>query len=190
MAANAPHKCGREKNMKKSLMIPAFVAAVVFAGGIAHADTVKVPVNKVTAEGIGNEIGAVTFVDTPEGVDIIVDLAGLSAGEHGMHVHQNPSCAPAAGKDGKMGAALAAGGHFDPDNAGVHAGPGKKGHKGDLPFITADAQGNAKEKLSAPGISTKDISKRALMIHAGGDNYSDNPPLGGGGGRIACGVIK
>jgi Cu-Zn family superoxide dismutase len=29
------------------------------------------------------------------------------------------------------------------------------------------------------------------MIHAGGDNYSDQPvPLGGGGARIACGVVK
>jgi superoxide dismutase, Cu-Zn family len=29
------------------------------------------------------------------------------------------------------------------------------------------------------------------MIHSGGDNYSDAPaPLGGGGARIACGVIK
>lgn len=29
------------------------------------------------------------------------------------------------------------------------------------------------------------------MIHAGGDNYSDKPEkLGGGGSRIACGVIK
>jgi Cu-Zn family superoxide dismutase len=29
------------------------------------------------------------------------------------------------------------------------------------------------------------------MIHAGGDNYSDTPkPLGGGGERIACGVVK
>jgi len=28
------------------------------------------------------------------------------------------------------------------------------------------------------------------MIHAGGDNYSDSPaPLGGGGARIACGVL-
>ena len=28
------------------------------------------------------------------------------------------------------------------------------------------------------------------MIHVGGDNYSDMPlPLGGGGARIACGVI-
>ena len=29
------------------------------------------------------------------------------------------------------------------------------------------------------------------MIHDGGDNYADDPkPLGGGGGRIACGVIR
>lgn len=29
------------------------------------------------------------------------------------------------------------------------------------------------------------------MIHAGSDNYSDDPkPLGGGGDRIACGVIQ
>ena len=29
------------------------------------------------------------------------------------------------------------------------------------------------------------------MIHAGGDNYSDQPkPNGGGGARIACGVIE
>jgi Cu-Zn family superoxide dismutase len=28
------------------------------------------------------------------------------------------------------------------------------------------------------------------MLHAGGDNHSDHPaPLGGGGARIACGVI-
>lgn len=29
------------------------------------------------------------------------------------------------------------------------------------------------------------------MVHAGGDNHSDHPqPLGGGGARFACGVIK
>jgi len=31
----------------------------------------------------------------------------------------------------------------------------------------------------------------ALMVHAGGDNHDDHPaPLGGGGARIACGVIN
>jgi Cu-Zn family superoxide dismutase len=30
-----------------------------------------------------------------------------------------------------------------------------------------------------------------LVIHIGGDNYSDQPqPLGGGGARIACGAIE
>ena len=26
------------------------------------------------------------------------------------------------------------------------------------------------------------------MVHAGGDNYSDEPKLGGGGKRVACGT--
>ena len=35
------------------------------------------------------------------------------------------------------------------------------------------------------------LAGKALMIHAGGDNYSDEPkPLGGGGARVACGVIR
>jgi Cu-Zn family superoxide dismutase len=29
----------------------------------------------------------------------------------------------------------------------------------------------------------------ALMLHAGGDNYTDQPALGGGGARLACGVV-
>jgi len=32
---------------------------------------------------------------------------------------------------------------------------------------------------------------RAFVIHEGGDNFSDQPkPLGGGGARIACGVLS
>jgi len=36
-----------------------------------------------------------------------------------------------------------------------------------------------------------EVKNRALMIHVGGDNYSDKPEsLGGGGARYACGVIN
>jgi Cu-Zn family superoxide dismutase len=36
-----------------------------------------------------------------------------------------------------------------------------------------------------------DVKGRSIMIHSGGDNYSNQPaPLGGGGARIACGVVK
>lgn len=39
--------------------------------------------------------------------------------------------------------------------------------------------------------SVEALEGHALIIHAGGDNYSDAPaPLGGGGARLACGVIN
>jgi len=52
-------------------------------------------------------------------------------------------------------------------------------------------KGEAKDKLEVKGLSLADFEGKALMIHAGGDNFSDTPkPLGGGGERIACGVVK
>jgi Cu-Zn family superoxide dismutase len=54
------------------------------------------------------------------------------------------------------------------------------------------ADGTDSETLVAPRITDVNVLKgHSLMIHAGGDNYSDQPkPLGGGGARIACGVIQ
>ena len=44
----------------------------------------------------------------------------------------------------------------------------------------------------APRLKKLDeVRGHSIMIHAGGDNHSDHPaPLGGGGPRMACGVIK
>ncbi|MCD6061548.1 MAG: sodC, partial [Moraxellaceae bacterium] len=51
--------------------------------------------------------------------------------------------------------------------------------------------GKAAQPVLAPRLKAKDLKGRALMVHAGGDNHADHPaPLGGGAGRIACGVIK
>lgn len=175
--------------MKKTAFGFCLCLAIISAAGICFAESLQVPVNRVNPDGAGEGIGTVTFVDTPDGMDILVDILGLAEGEHGMHIHENPSCAPAV-RDGGNVPALAAGGHWDPDGASSHKGPMNGGHKGDLPFITADASGMAKETLSIKGLFTKDIHGRSLMIHAGGDNYSDNPPLGGGGARAACGVIE
>ena len=38
-------------------------------------------------------------------------------------------------------------------------------------------------------LSTADLKGKALIVHAGGDTYRDEPPLGGGGARVACGVV-
>lgn len=175
--------------MKKTFIYAGFCATLLMGAGYAVADEIKIPVNQVNPDGIGKEIGEIAFVDVPDGVEILVDLNSLPSGEHGMHIHQNPSCAPAE-QDGKMVAALGAGGHWDPADSKHHLGPGKDGHKGDLPFITANAQGLAKQKLAVKGLTTKELRGHSVMIHAGGDTYTDTPPLGGGGARIACGVIK
>ena len=51
--------------------------------------------------------------------------------------------------------------------------------------------GKATKAVVVPHLTVSDVKSRSIMIHAGGDNYSDQPaPLGGGGARIACGVVK
>jgi Cu-Zn family superoxide dismutase len=41
----------------------------------------------------------------------------------------------------------------------------------------------------APKLKLSEVQGRALVIHAGGDNYSDSPENGGGQGRIACDIV-
>ena len=87
--------------------------------------------------------------------------------------------------------ALAAGGHFDPAKTGKHLGPYGDGHLGDLPPLYVDAEGKSTVPVLAPRIKLSDIKGHSLMVHVGGDNFADHPhPLGGGGARIGCGVIK
>jgi Cu-Zn family superoxide dismutase len=176
--------------MKRSFLIGA-ACAVGFSVSYAWADADKaVDVHSVSAEGIGESIGTITFRDTEHGLEIVPNLKGLTAGEHGFHIHENPDCGPKE-KDGKMVAAQAAGPHYDPHATGKHLGPHGAGHQGDLPKLTVGEDGVASSALHVEGLKVADILNRSVMVHAGGDNYSDVPaPLGGGGARIACGVIK
>jgi Cu-Zn family superoxide dismutase len=144
----------------------------------ANAAEIKIPMTLVTG---GQSIGYVEAQDTPKGVLITPYLFDLPPGSHGMHVHQYPTC----GRD-----ALDAGGHWDPNSTDSHKGPYKKGHLGDLPVLKVNEQGKAVTPVLAPHLTVKDLYGHSLMIHAGGDDYSDDPPMGGGGDRIACGVIS
>jgi Cu-Zn family superoxide dismutase len=90
-----------------------------------------------------------------------------------------------------MTAALGAGGHLDPAGSKVHGTPWGEGHLGDLPPLFVDSAGKASSPVLAPRLKAADLKGRSLMVHAGGDNHADHPaPLGGGGARLACGVIK
>lgn len=158
--------------------------------GMAHAGSVDVPMSLVSADGTAQKIGAITVSETRYGLLFTPNLKNLPAGIHGFHVHEKGSC-DAGLKDGVRVAALGAGGHFDPKNTGQHLGPYADGHMGDLPAIYVTADGSANYPVLAPRFkSLSEIKGRALMIHAGADNHSDTPkPLGGGGDRVACGVI-
>jgi Cu-Zn family superoxide dismutase len=156
---------------------------------LAFAAETSVTLNLASSQGVGSAVGTVRIVETPYGLAFYPDLKGLPPGLHGFHVHEKPACTP-ADKDGVAVAALAAGGHFDPQGTQRHGEPWGDGHLGDLPALYVAADGTASTPVLAPRLKLSDVRNRSLMMHAGGDNHSDQPaPLGGGGARVACGVI-
>ena len=151
----------------------AMVTLVVCAGAQAASEDVEM--NLVTSQGVGQSIGTVKITETDKGLEFAPDLKAL----------------PPAMKEGKPTAAEAAGGHLDPHNSGKHEGPEGMGHLGDLPVLVVNNDGKATDPVVAPRLKKLDeVKGKALMVHVGGDNMSDQPkPLGGGGARYACGVI-
>jgi len=163
----------------------------LFAGALAGTTQAgTITLHEATDEGPGDSIGTVTVTESEYGLVFTPDLKNLDEGIHGFHVHQNPTCQPGE-KNGETVPALAAGGHYDPDNAGRHGTPWGDGHLGDLPALYVDSEGRATLPVLAPRLEMDDLKGRAVMVHGGGDNYSDQPkPLGGGGPRMACGVVE
>jgi Cu-Zn family superoxide dismutase len=197
------------KNTRAALLVCAFAAAATANAQTTPTDQstkapqtpvpaaagasnqLQAPMTLVTAAGPGKMIGVVSITESPNGLVFTPKLTDLPPGPHGYHVHEMGNCA-ANEKDGKKVAAGAAGGHYDPSGTKQHLGPTGSGHMGDLPPLVVGGDGSAVLPLTAPRLkSLADVKGKALMIHAGGDNYADKPmPLGGGGERIACGVIQ
>jgi len=175
--------------LRSAFAVATFLAAAGVVSAAGAAET-TVTMNLITAQGVGAAVGTVRFVDGPQGMTATPDLKGLPPGERGFHVHVNPSCAPGDGPNGQPAAGMAAGGHYDPARTGKHLGPHGGGHKGDLPKLVVAPDGTAVRAMTVPDLKVEDLRGRSLMIHAGGDNYADEPqPLGGGGARVACGVF-
>lgn len=137
------------------------------------------------ADAQGASVGTATLTDSPEGVRIAVNLTGLPAGEHGIHIHATGRCdAPDF---------ASAGGHFNPDSK-QHGLQNPQGpHRGDLPNLTVGADGTAQQELTAPAGTTLadllDADGAAIVVHATADDQQTDPS-GNSGDRIACGVIN
>src|SRR5712692_6964724 len=80
----------------------------------------------------GNKVtGTVTFTEVADGVQVHAEIAGLTPGKHGFHVHEFGDCSASD--------AASAGAHFNPTNQ-PHAGPDAQArHVGDMGNIEADA---------------------------------------------------
>lgn len=175
--------------LKKVVCGLSFAAVFSLAGASGWADT-EVTMRAVTPDGTGESYGTITVKETEYGVVFQPELKGLPEGMHGFHVHENGECGPEI-KDGDVTPGGAAGGHFDPRSAGHHDAPWSDGHLGDLPALYVDGGGKATYPVQAPRLEYKMLNGRSIIIHQNGDNYADKPkPLGGGGPRIACGVIR
>jgi superoxide dismutase, Cu-Zn family len=163
--------------LKHSLALMCLVGATS-----AFAETVMM--NVTAPEGVGQPAGTIQITETKYGLLFTPNLNGISPGIHGFHVHVNPDC----GNNG-----IAAGEHLDPYQTNTHLGPyNDKGHLGDLPALYATTEGMVTLPVLAPRLMhISQIKNHALMVHSGGDNYSDSPqPLGGGDGRMVCGIVK
>src|SRR5437660_10388853 len=133
----------------------------------------------------GNKVsGTVTFTEVTDGVQVHAEIAGLTPGNHGFHVHEFGDCSAAD--------ASSAGAHFNPTNQ-PHAGPDTAArHEGDMGNVEADASGNAKLHYVDHQISltndAKAVIRRSVVVHAKSDDLKTQPS-GDSGARIACGVI-
>jgi Cu-Zn family superoxide dismutase len=175
----------------KSYVVSLAAIILVTAASAAHAASETITMNSIDANGVGKKIGSIGLSDTKAGLRVTPRLTDLPPGERGFHVHVNPDCGPGGGPNGQPAAGMAAGGHYDPANTSKHLGPQGEGHKGDMPVLTVEANGKASKAVTVPHLTLADAKGRSIIIHAGGDDYSDQPaPLGGGGARIACGVVK
>jgi len=157
----------------------------------ALAADLTVTMRKVTQDGTSEVLGTIIVSSTEGGANFTLHLHGLPPGPHGFHLHENANCGPTF-LNGIRIPGGAAGEILDPDYTGKHEGPLGEGHIGDLPVLDVQADGTATQTLTAPRLKDVETLKgRALIIQVGGDNYKDTPMRdGGGGGRLACGLVQ
>jgi Cu-Zn family superoxide dismutase len=132
--------------------------------------------------------GTITFSEVDGKLRASGDITGLKPGSaHGFHIHEKGDCSAPDG--------TSAGGHFNPgssEHGSIDAGAH---HGGDMPNITADAQGNAHidgavaSNVNAGKGDAFDIIGRGLIVHADPDDYTTQP-TGNAGARLACAVIN
>jgi superoxide dismutase, Cu-Zn family len=127
--------------------------------------------------------GTVIFTRTDKGINVVVDVQGVSKGKHGFHIHEFGDC---SSQDGSS-----AGGHFNPGGKTHGAPMDMTRHMGDMGNIEADETGKAHLEYTDPVMTfegANSIIGRSVILHKNEDDLKTQP-TGNAGPRIACGVI-
>ncbi len=171
----------------KSKIFFAVFSVTFIASALSYAqnssEEIKSAVVVLNSVSGSNVSGVIHFVSEENGVRVTGEVSGLSAGNHGFHIHQFGDCSSSDGKS--------AGGHFNPEKSKHGAPNSDVRHVGDLGNISANEDGVAKIDFvdSVISLSGKNsIIGRAIIIHADADDL-ESQPTGNAGGRVACGVI-
>lgn len=131
--------------------------------------------------------GNVVFTEENGEVTMVAVFEGLEAGDHAIHLHEKADCSAPDG--------TSTGGHWNP----TYADHGQWGspdgyHKGDIGNFMADENGNGTITFSTDewcigcGDANKDILGKAVIVHAGKDDFITQP-TGDAGGRVSCGGV-
>jgi Cu-Zn family superoxide dismutase len=180
---NAVDRLSREKNMKRNSTLALSILVVATLGACATTMTGPGASASLMASSGSTVSGSVSFTEIDGKMRIEAQVAGLTPGEHGFHVHEIGDCSAADASSAK--------GHFNPAGK-THGHHGSEEHHGgDMPNLIANAQGEARYSAEVKGLSlngTTGVLGRSVVIHADPDDYKSQP-AGNSGKRIACGVI-
>lgn len=160
----------------------------------------------------GRQIGHVLFTDQPadQATRVYVRLrvpAGVTATNafHGIHIHANDNRAGCVADPKQPPATwfVSVGGHLRSGNQ-THGD-----HDGDFPSLLVNNNGAASLSFTTGRVSAAGLGGRAVILHAGSDNFGNVPvgsaanqytangpaatqlteATGNAGNRIACGII-
>jgi len=134
----------------------------------------------------GTAVGTAELNQLEQGVQILITISDLPAGEHALHIHETGECEPPF---------ESAGDHFNPTDADHGWDSAEGPHAGDLPNIYV-GEGELQVELLTATVSLEDGEASvfdddgsAIVIHQGLDDHHSQPS-GDAGDRVACGVIE
>ncbi|TXD54481.1 superoxide dismutase family protein [Polaribacter sp. IC066] len=146
----------------------------------------KTAIVDIASKSGSNVTGNVTFTEKNGKVFMKASVTGLSAGNHAIHIHAIGDC---SAEDG-----TSAGGHWNPTDQNHGEWMKEPFHTGDIGNIVADKEGKGTIVRTTDlwcidcDDDTKNIVGKAIIIHAGPDDFSSQPS-GAAGPRVGCGEI-